>query len=203
MIRIVLLLSLLLATLELVSMSVESHQIGCFSDFFKKNSEYLIKAFVVESSKNSTGYASLSLGTLSKDIITQLDFSLEEGVSVLPYNSNNDQELEVCIQNLSDSTVYFDVGIKSLKEFNLEDESVQASQFNALDELSHKVLMDAQDSYLTWVNTEKNLQKMIENGTSFESRTTIFSTLTILVIFVLGMASTFIIKKELRKNKIN
>ena len=181
--------------------SVPATRSICFSDFFRKNEQYLVKAKMNTPMNDPDILLTLSIGSESDPEFNQKEFSAEDSVAILPFTSNRDNEFPVCLVNHSSMEILMELTIKSTKEFDFEEESPTVSQFDELNELSREIASDIEDNYLRWVTVEKSIKKMIDQGTSFETKTTAFSGITLVVIAVIGFVSTYIIKKELKRKR--
>ena len=148
----------------------------------------------------------ITLGTISvKDskgvLLSRRELNQNEYSTLLPFNCETTDEVTVCVDNMSTVELKTTLTLKMNTHFQQEDVAPSVGNFNEMDMKSMETYETLQDTYLSWLSAEKFIQKMIDQGASFELKTTIFSTFTVVMIIFIGLISTWMVKKQLIHKK--
>ena len=184
-----------------VLLQIPPHNPACISEQIQKGDT--VSFLVTHTAETNLG---LIIGTISiKDgkgeLLSRRELNHNEASTLLPFNCDKSEEITVCVDNLSAVELRTNLAMKMNTHYQQEDVAPSMSNFNEMDNRSLEIYESLQDTYLSWVGAEKFVQKMIDQGDSFELKTTIFSTFTVVMIIFIGFISTWIVKKQLVQKK--
>lgn len=183
-----------------IRVSVDPHSHACISDRFPKGSLLFWQA---ELDGETAGQAKGAVYILHPDnsTLAMKEFEEKQNATIVTANLDEDGEYTLCVTNNGEAAVDVQLTVRGSDFYEVSEESPTLLHFSLLDELGSQIAENMTVAHERMASFDAKVDQLLDKGTRFEWLATGFSVGVVVVVALIGYATTFCVQREIKKKK--
>lgn len=185
----------------IIEMITEPQNKTCVSEMFNAGEPISIRAKVTETPRKKYSIY-ITIENESNNLLAHKKHDLEENNSLLTYNNEIDQTLNICLDNFETFPVTVELDIRFRHHLANLDTSPTTSDFAEIGDKVEDIAELVQRGFTYFTQNENYVDQVIKQGNTLENSLLVMSILTLVLMGGAGALQILLIKHDMRNKKL-